>query len=142
MRKSVVALLTSCLLAACGPTIRHERVEVEAPFAMEAISVPIYPARDFPITDYGASHEELCTEAIARAVEACNAAGGGRVVIPAGEWQTGPIHLKSNVNLHLAEGAVVRFTDNPADYLPAHAHVVVFYYLHTYVKKLKGVGIW
>ncbi|MBQ1220974.1 MAG: glycoside hydrolase family 28 protein [Alistipes sp.] len=119
MRKSVVALLTSCLLAACGPTIRHERVEVEAPFAMEAISVPIYPARDFPITDYGASHEELCTEAIARAVEACNAAGGGRVVIPAGEWLTGPIHLKSNVNLHLAEGAVVRFTDNPADYLPA-----------------------
>lgn len=71
-------MLTSCLLAACGPTIRYERVEVEAPFAMEAISVPIYPTRDFLITDYGATDEGLCTEAIARAIEACNVAGGLR----------------------------------------------------------------
>lgn len=46
-------------------------------------------------------------------------AGGGRVVVPAGEWFTGPIHLKSHVNLFLEEGAVVRFSDNPNDYLPA-----------------------
>ena len=41
------------------------------------------------------------------------------MVVPAGEWFTGPIHLKSYVNLFLEEGAVVRFSDNPNDYLPA-----------------------
>ena len=57
--------------------------------------------------------------AFAKAIEACHRAGGGRVVVPAGEWFTGPIHLKSHVNLFLEEGAVVRFSDNPNDYLPA-----------------------
>ena len=41
------------------------------------------------------------------------------MVVPAGEWFTGPIHLKSYVNLFLEEGAVVKFSDNPNDYLPA-----------------------
>ena len=41
------------------------------------------------------------------------------MVIPAGEWVTGPIHLANNVNLHLKKDALVRFTDNPKDYLPA-----------------------
>jgi polygalacturonase len=59
------------------------------------------------------------TQAFAKAIEACHRAGGGRVVVPAGEWFTGPIHLKSHVNLFLEEGAVVRFSDNPNDYLPA-----------------------
>ena len=47
------------------------------------------------------------------------AAGGGRVVVPAGEWTSGAIHLKSNVELHLSEGAKIVFTENLDDYLPA-----------------------
>lgn len=43
----------------------------------------------------------------------------GRVVVPPGEWETGPLHLKSNVELHLEEGSVLRFSDRIADYLPA-----------------------
>ena len=71
--------------------------------------------------DYGAvkGGEIVNTEAIAKAIVACNKAGGGRVVIPEGEWLTGPIHFQSNVNLHLEENAILRFTDNPSDYLPA-----------------------
>ena len=46
-------------------------------------------------------------------------AGGGRVVVPAGIWLTGPVHFKSNINLCLEEDAVLSFTDNPEDYLPA-----------------------
>ena len=45
-------------------------------------------------------------------------AGGGTVLIPEGTWLTGAIHLKSNVNLHLTEQAVLKFTDDPEDYLP------------------------
>ncbi len=122
IKNIALALAASISIAACNtPQIQYETIQVEAPFAMEAIRVPIFPEHDFCITEYGAVQSDtvMCTQAIAQAIEACNKAGGGRVVIPAGEWITGPIHLKSNVNLHLSEGAVVRFTDNPADYLPA-----------------------
>jgi polygalacturonase len=44
--------------------------------------------------------------------------GGGRVVIPKGEWITGKIHLQSHVDLHLEEGAVLLFSGDPKDYLP------------------------
>ncbi len=73
------------------------------------------------ITDYGAKNggEVNNTKAITSAIEACNQSGGGRVVVPAGTWLTGPIHFKSNVNLYLEENAVLNFTDNPSDYLPA-----------------------
>lgn len=73
------------------------------------------------ITKYGAKAggKKLNTKAIAKAITACHLVGGGRVVIPKGEWLTGPIHLKSNINLYMEEGAVLRFTDTPSDYLPA-----------------------
>lgn len=122
VKNIALTLVASISMAACNQAqIKYESIEVEAPFTMEAIRVPIFPDQDFCITEYGAlqSDTTVCTQAIAQAIEACNKAGGGRVVIPAGEWLTGPIHLKSNVNLHLSEGAVVRFTDNPSDYLPA-----------------------
>lgn len=99
----------------------YKTVTVSAPFPMEPIKEYVFPARDFPINKYGAVADGKTnnSKAIARAIAACNRAGGGRVVIPAGEWLTGPIHLKSNVNLHLSENAILRFTDNPQDYLPA-----------------------
>ncbi|MCD8302804.1 MAG: glycoside hydrolase family 28 protein [Prevotellaceae bacterium] len=108
--------------AACKPSSpEYKLVEVAAPFPMEPIKEYVFPDRDFPITDYGArpGGKEMNTEAIARAIEACSSAGGGRVIVPKGEWLTGPVHLLSRVNLHLEDGAVLRFTDNPADYLPA-----------------------
>jgi unsaturated rhamnogalacturonyl hydrolase len=80
------------------------------------IVAPVFPDRDFPITDFGARPGGDITAAIRAAIAACHAGGGGRVIVPAGEWRTGAIHLKSNVNLHLAEGAVLRFSTDPADY--------------------------
>jgi polygalacturonase len=101
--------------------VRYEKITVKAPFAMPVLNVPIFPKRDFVITDFGAKAGGKIdnTDAIRKAIEACNASGGGRVVIPAGEWLTGAIHLKSNVNLHLETGAVLSFSDDPKDYLPA-----------------------
>ena len=58
------------------------------------------------------------TEAFRQAVAACTAAGGGTVRVPPGDWLTGPIHLESNVRLHLEKDAVLRFSTRPADYLP------------------------
>ena len=92
----------------------------EAPFKMPAVPVWCVPAREFPITDYGAVTDGVKnTEAFAKAITACSAAGGGRVVVPKGDWRTGAIHLKSNVALDLREGSRIVFTDDPSDYLPA-----------------------
>ena len=93
----------------------------EAPFPFEPLEMHRFPDRDFPITRYGARKGDIRanTAAIARAMDACNKAGGGRVVVPAGEWLSGPIHFKSGCNLYLAEGAVVVFDDKPELYLPA-----------------------
>ena len=84
------------------------------------IKAPTFPARDFPITDYGAvaGGTPDATAAIAGAIAACHSAGGGRVVVPAGVFTTGAIHLKSNVNLHLAEGSTLLFSTDPKAYLP------------------------
>jgi len=92
------------------------------PRILARIRPPQFPDRDFDIVRYGASGggKTNCRAAIAQAIAECHAAGGGRVVIPAGTWLcNGPIHLAGNVNLHLEEGSIVRFGANPADYLPA-----------------------
>jgi polygalacturonase len=93
---------------------------ITAPFDMPQLQRPVFPDRSFNLTNYGAFGNGTTknTEAFRRAITACNAAGGGRVVVPAGKWFTGPIHLKSLVNLHLEEGAEIHFSDDPQDYLP------------------------
>ena len=82
------------------------------------IKAPTFAARDFNITDYGAVADTAIdnTDAIRKAIAACNAAGGGRVVVPPGTFMTGAIHLKSNVNLHVSEGATLKFATDPAKY--------------------------
>jgi polygalacturonase len=118
---SVTAVMTPVAIAA-RPTPRAPASDpwAEADRIVARIVVPVFPARDYPITDYGAvsGGTAKCTEAIAKAIAACAAAGGGRVMVPPGVWLTGPIHLKSNVNLHLAKGATLLFSRDPADYLP------------------------
>lgn len=84
------------------------------------IKPPQFPDRDFKITDYGATADGItdCTDAFEKAITAANKAGGGRVVVPAGTYRTGSIHLKSNVNLYVSQGAVVKFSTDPNKYLP------------------------
>jgi unsaturated rhamnogalacturonyl hydrolase len=90
------------------------------PGILARIKAPQFPARDFPITDFGAKADGStdCTDSIRRAIAAANAAGGGRVVVSGGVFLTGAVHLKSNVNLHIAEGATLKFIPDPAKYLP------------------------
>jgi polygalacturonase len=89
-----------------------------APFKMPAITVPTFSNKSFNIKDYGAvsDGQTLNTQAIAKAIDACAKAGGGRVVVPAGSWLTGPIELKSNINLHVERGGLVLFTTDLTQY--------------------------
>jgi len=86
------------------------------PGLLDNIKVPEFPARDFLITDFGAKAGTDCSDAIHAAIAACTNAGGGRVVVPAGEWFTGAIQLRSNVNLHVSAGATLRWTFDLAKY--------------------------
>jgi polygalacturonase len=84
------------------------------------VKPPKFPARDFNVIQFGAvaNSGTDSTEAISKAITACHDAGGGRVVIPAGEFMTGPIRLRTGINLHLAEGSVLKFATDPRRYLP------------------------
>jgi polygalacturonase len=90
------------------------------PQFLARIVPPRFPSRDFDIASYGAKGDGPtdCTSAIREAIAACHNAGGGRVVVPAGRFLTGPVHLRSNVNLHVSAGATLAFRTDPAAYLP------------------------
>jgi polygalacturonase len=91
------------------------------PGILKRIRPPVFPKRDFDITRYGAAGDGAgdCSAALKQAIADCSKAGGGRVIVPAGDFLTGAIHLRSNVNLYLSEGATLRFSPDPRLYLPA-----------------------
>jgi polygalacturonase len=82
------------------------------------IKPPVFPDREFDITRYGAVADNSfdCTDAIRKAIAECARQGGGRVMVPAGEFITGAIELKSRVNLHVSEGATLRFSRDTSKY--------------------------
>ncbi len=86
------------------------------PALLARIKPPEFPSRDFSISDFGAKPGVDDTAAIAAAITACHQAGGGRVVVPPGEWLTGAVTLLSNVNLHLSAGATLRFLFDETKY--------------------------
>ncbi|SFC90534.1 glycoside hydrolase family 28 protein [Massilia yuzhufengensis] len=135
---SALAAATPALAALPADPWAHAD-QIRARFAKPLV----FPKRDFPITAHGAKPCRMVTvqayldsdqgvktdvqtpapgapdayPAIAAAIATASKAGGGRVLIPAGHWLCkGPIVLLSNVHVHLAKGAQVHFSANPADY--------------------------
>jgi len=88
------------------------------PFEMPSIMLPEFPDKIFNVKDYNAIGDghSMNTDAFQKTIDACSSQGGGTVLIPAGLWVTGPIQLKSNINLHLERGALVEFSRNHQDY--------------------------
>jgi len=87
----------------------------------------IISAREYNITDYGAETGRNSTAAIQKSVDECFAAGGGRVIIPAGTFITGPVILKSNVNVFLESGAVLKGSENIEDYRSGNTRRGIFF---------------
>ena len=99
-----------------------EQAFVKADSIVSSIKRTQFPDTVFLITDFGAvagDSQALCHENINNAIQACHEAGGGKVVIPNGVFYTGPITLKSNVNLHLEDDAVLKFSTDQSLYFPA-----------------------
>lgn len=114
--------LALLLLVACGQTqtekaLAGKGVALEAlyegvEFDMPRVKETSFPDLEVSIVDFGAVGDGLYsnTQAIAQAIAEVSAKGGGKVTIPRGMWLTGPIALKSNINLHLEAGALLLFS--------------------------------
>jgi polygalacturonase len=88
------------------------------PGILKRIQAPVFPAREFEVTRYGAKADGKSDSSAAfeKAIAEAARAGGGRVLVPEGVFVTGAIHLKSGVNLHVAKGAVVKFSPDARQY--------------------------
>jgi len=125
MRVSLTNLLAVLLILAginVNPTLCLDdelaKVTANLPFNLKQIELPKIPARTVKLTDFSAVGDGTVqnTAAFAKAIDACAKSGGGRVVVPEGIWLTGPIQLKSNIDLHLERGAVIQFSSHFEDY--------------------------
>jgi len=115
---SALGLLVSAPLFAATTS---EQAWADADAIVARIVAPTFPQKDFPVSDFQVSADGK-TDArpgIQAAIDACHQAGGGRVLVAAGNYFVdGPLHLKSNVELHVSKGAVLKFGANPEKYLP------------------------
>ncbi len=93
--------------------------EVFAPFEMPRFEKPVFPDRKVNIIDLKPDSSQLITQLIQGAIDEISMLGGGVVNIPEGKWKTGRIILKSNVNLHFNNGAILQFSFDVKDYQPA-----------------------
>jgi polygalacturonase len=123
IKKQAGKLLLPLCFCLAAPTIHAQEKTIEyytaqAPFKMPVVKLPEIPAGIFNIKDYGAvgNGELLNTTAFAKAIAACQKAGGGTVVVPPGLWLTGPIQLQSNMALDVQRGAIIQFTADHSQY--------------------------
>ncbi|TDW48026.1 polygalacturonase [Flavobacterium sp. 270] len=124
--KSVVVFTTIVLLSfSCGKQVTA--VSESDPWKKMDLVIKSIPETHFldktyNINDFGAvaDGKTLNTTAFEKAIKECAANGGGKVLVPNGKYLTGPIHLESNVNLHLEDKAEILFSLNPKDYPIVH----------------------
>ena len=112
MKKTVVTMFMLALATTWAHASNPYKRYTEAlPFDMPEVKAPKIPHRQLLLSDFGAdpTGQRLCTEAFARAIDELSQRGGGRLVVSQGVWHTGPIVLKSNIDLHLECGAVIQF---------------------------------
>ena len=120
MKKTVFNLLVVAFtFTACANADNPYKMYTDGlPFDMPEVSAPTIPDYEVTVTDFGAvgDGETLCTEAFAKAIDALTEKGGGHLIVPRGVWHTGPIVLKSNIDLHLEMGAVILFAADESLY--------------------------
>lgn len=110
--------LLLCFNVLCSQTkIVDKTVEIEK--IVNRIQLPVIPKYKVTVTQFGAKGDSVtnCKPAFDAAMSACAKKQGGTIIVPKGVYTiNGPIHFVSNVNLHLEDGAKIRFGSNPKDY--------------------------
>jgi len=118
--KSSLLLLALFLFTGCNVTGTFAQNWDQAEEIISQIKLLEFPDNTFNIIDYGASGDGItdCTQAFRDAIDDASQKGGGKIIVPEGVFLTGPIHLKSNINLYLSENSVIRFSEDKNKYLP------------------------
>jgi polygalacturonase len=111
-RQFLILLFLTCNISASPVQAASDQ------FQMPKIKEPVIPARVVNLAQFGGSNDgkTLNTEIIAKAIASLAKRGGGKLVIPAGLWLTGPVRLQSNIELHLEEGALLQFSSDFKQY--------------------------
>lgn len=107
-----------CLMTTSAFSLTAQDIYSDLKFTMARVAEPAFPNYSVSIKDFGAVPDGSTpnTKAFADAIDAVSKKGGGKVIVPRGLWLTGPIQLKSNINLYTEEGALVIFSKNYDDY--------------------------
>lgn len=113
---TIICVLAMALLANAGNP--YAKYTQNLPFSMPEFSAPTIADNSVTLAQFGAdaTGQKLCTDAFARAIDALVAKGGGHLIVPRGVWLTGPIVLKSGIDLHLEKGAIVQFAADESLY--------------------------
>lgn len=103
-------------------------------FVNQKVELPQIPAYSVNLRDFGANGNggTLNTEAFAKAMKHLAQKGGGKLVVPAGIWLTGPIQFENNVELHVEQGALVLFTTD----FDAYPQITTIYEGNTSKRKM------
>ena len=117
MKKLICLLLLAVAMTAHAQN-PYKKYTEKLPFQMPEVSAPVIPNYTVNLKKFGAVGDgvTLNTKAFEKAIAALEKKGGGHLVVPAGVWFTGPIVLKSNIDLHLEMGAVIQFSGDESLY--------------------------
>ena len=116
-KKTIVLIVTMAFVFG-APNLdaknAYTQLYKDLPFSMEKINEPVFKSNTVSIVDFGGvgDGKVLNTDAFTKAIDALSNKGGGKLVVPAGVWFTGPIVFKSNINLHLDKGALILFSSD------------------------------
>jgi polygalacturonase len=119
-----VIMLLILFVVVCGMNVNSQTHEpagwVDVKRILNNLKDPVFSDKVYNVIDFGAKGDGKTknTAAINAAINKCSSEGGGHVVVSMGDYLTGAIHLKSNVDLHIEANAILLFSTDPGDYLP------------------------
>ena len=113
LKKILLSVVSLILVSTCVEARNEYNYLYEnLPFSMQKLEAPVFKNNTASVSDFGGKGDGIALNTVAfrNAIEALSKKGGGRLNVPAGVWFTGPIVLKSNINLHLDKGALILFS--------------------------------
>ena len=124
MKKSILIALAA-LVAFSAQGGDYSAYYKDLPITLEQPAAPVIPALTVSVKDFGGVGDgvTLNTEAFRKALSKIDKKGGGHLNVPRGIWLTGPISLKSKVDLHLERGAILLFTPDRKEFLDDNGKV-------------------